>query len=68
MFGDETESGSEGSLLYQGFRGGLDPSPLYLWYYAIVASIYLGLRVLGQAASPLWSLVLTASTVTAMYH
>ena len=42
--------------------------PLYLWYYAIVASIFLGLRVLGQAASPLWSLVLTASTVTAMYH
>ena len=34
--------------------------PLYLWYYAIVASIYLGLRVRGQAASPLWSLVLTA--------
>ena len=68
MSGDETESGFEGSFLYPGFRGDVDPSPLYLWYYAIVASIFLGLRVLGQAASPLRSLVQTASTVMAMYH
>ena len=42
------------------FGGDLVPPPLYLWYYTIVASIYLGLRVRGQAANPLWSLVLTA--------
>ena len=34
----------------QDFGGIWRPSPLYLWYYTIVASIYLGLRVLGQAA------------------